>query len=562
MDWVLPEVGEMRGDLLAAVLEARGLAGAADQKAYLGAMMADFDPADQLPGVSEATDRILRAVAEGERIAIYGDYDVDGVTSIAILARVLRGISSQVQLEPYIPHRIDEGYGLNSSALEELKSRGVTLVITVDCGITARGEAAVCRAFGMDLIITDHHLPGDETLPDATVIVHPALPGSDYPWPQLSGSAVAYILARHLACVHQGTRDPSGPLAEVLKDVVCLAGMGVIADVVPLVGENRKFAAKAIRMMRNCSMAGIKAMLAVCVKPGESIASETVGFRIGPRLNAAGRMGHAQEALDLLLCDDAAEAAELAKRLSRINQERQTLAAEMTAQADEMARDAGMTGDDTRMIVMRHESWHPGVIGIVCSRLKESHHRPVVLLCGGESGPLKGSARSIPGYSIHDALKSCGERFISFGGHAMAAGMTLDTDSFDDVQEALLAHAHERLEPGDLVGRLQIDCEVKLADLTLNAVQSLQRMQPTGRDNEAACLMVRDVVVTKSRVMGRDSAHLELRLGSMRCPWFQHGHFDSALPSGTVVDVVFEPKVDSWNGRQRVQMLIQDVRRH
>jgi single-stranded-DNA-specific exonuclease len=303
-------------------------------------------------------------------------------------------------------------------------------------------------------------------------------------------------------------------------------------------------------------------MLAVCVKPGESIASETVGFRIGPRLNAAGRMGHAQEALDLLLSDDAAEAADLAKRLSRVNQERQKLAAEITRQADDMAHAEGMTGDDRRMIVMRHESWHPGVIGIVCSRLVGSHHRPVVLFCGGESGPLRGSARSIAGYSIHEALKSCGDRFVSFGGHAMAAGMTLELEMFDEVQQALLAHAHERLEPDDLVSRLQIDCQVQLDDLTEPVVRSLQRMQPTGRDNEAPCLMVRDVVITRSKVMGRDSAHLELMFGSIRCPWFRHGHFQDALPTGAVVDVVFEPKVDSWNGRKRVQLLIQDVRRH
>ena len=560
--WVLPEGGQRQEDLLTEVLKARGLVDAADREGYLGAVMANFDPPDHLPGVSEAAERILRALAENERIAIYGDYDVDGITSTAILTRVLRGISSKAEIEPYIPHRIDEGYGLNVSAVEELKSRGVSLVITVDCGVTARAEAVACRELGIDLIITDHHLPGDAELPDAAVIVHPALPGSTYPWPQLSGSAVAYKLARHLVSVHQGKDDPTGPLAVVLKDAVCLAGMGVIADVVPLVGENRKFAAKAIGLMPDCSLAGIKAMLSVCVKQGESIESETVGFRIGPRLNAAGRMGHAQEALDLLLCDDPGEAAAIAKRLSNVNQQRQSLAAELTKQADEMAHIEGMTSDNKRMVVLRDESWHPGVIGIVCSRLVERHQRPVVLLCGGVKGPLKGSARSIEGYSIHEAIKSCGDRFVSFGGHAMAAGMTLQTESFDDVQEALLAHAHERLKPEDLVRRLRIDCEVQLDDLTTQSVKSLQAMQPTGRDNEAACLMIRSGVITKSKVMGRDSAHLDLTIGSIRAPWFQHGHFVDTLPKGAVVDIVFEPKVDSWRGVERVQLHIKDVRRH
>ncbi|MDP6987771.1 MAG: single-stranded-DNA-specific exonuclease RecJ [Phycisphaerales bacterium] len=560
--WVLPDGGEQHGDLLIDVLTARGLATAADRETYLGAVMADFDPPDHLPGVPEATDRILGGLAGGERIAIYGDYDVDGVTAAAILTRVLRGISSKAEIVPYIPHRIDEGYGLNAAAVRDLHDRGVTLIVTVDCGVTATAEAAVCRELGVDLIITDHHLPGEAELPGAAVIVHPALPGTAYPWPQLSGSAVAYKLARHLVSVHQGKADPTGPLAVTLRDAVCLAGMGVIADVVPLVGENRRLAAKAIRMMRACSLAGIKAMLAVCVKPGESIESETVGFRIGPRLNAAGRMGHAQEALDLLLSDEPEEAAALAKRLSSVNQQRQKLAAEITVHADDMARAAGMTSDDKRMIVLRHEQWHPGVIGIVCSRLMNAYHRPVVLLCGGQSGPLKGSARSIPGYSIHDALQSCGDRFVSFGGHAMAAGVTLQNEDFDDVQAALLAHANAHLAVDDLVGRLEIDCEVELGDLSAATVKSLQKMQPTGRDNEPPCLLARDVVVTRSKVMGRDSAHLELTFGSIRCPWFQHGQFEDQLPGGAVIDVVFEPKIDSWRGAERVQLHIKDVRRH
>jgi single-stranded-DNA-specific exonuclease len=557
----MPERAVTEEDLLTRILNARGFTDSDNRDAYLGAALAKFDPGDRLPGVLEATDRILQGLGRGERIAVYGDYDVDGVTSTAILTRVMRGIAPNAEIEPYIPHRIDEGYGLNIAALKELAVREVTLVITVDCGITATREAAACRDLGIDLIITDHHVPGDSTLPEAAAIVHPALPGSDYAWPQLSGSAVAYILARSLACAHQGVDDPTGPLAETLKDVLCLAGMGVIADVVPLVGENRKFAAKAIKLMRSCSLAGIKAMLEVCVKPGESIASETVGFRIGPRLNAAGRMGHAQAALDVLLTDDDAEAAVLAARLSKINQSRQTLAAELTEQANTLAVESGMTGDDQRMIVLSHRDWHPGVIGIVCSRLVGRHHRPVVLMCEGESDVLKGSARSIDGYSIHDALRSVGDQFESFGGHAMAAGMSLKRERFEEVQQALISHANERLKPEDLVTRIEIDCEVDLAELTIDAVTQLQKMQPTGRANESACLIARNVAITKTRVMAKSSVHLELTFGPFRCPWFQHGHFESTLPRGAIVDIVFEPAINTWGGRSTVQLLIKDVRR-
>ena len=560
--WTMPEAGG-EGDLLTRILNARGFTDAEDREAYLGAAKAKFDPSDQLPGVAAATDRILRALEQGERIAVYGDYDADGVTSTAILTRVMRGIAPKAEIEPYLPHRIDEGYGLNVAALEELDKRGVTVVITVDCGVTAIHQAAACVGLGIDLIITDHHVPGEAGLPEAVAIVHPGLPGSDYAWPELSGSAVAYILARHLACVHQGVDDPTGTLAEVLKDVLCLAGIGVIADVVPLVGENRKFAAKALKMMRSCSLAGIKAMLPLCAKPGESISSETVGYRIGPRLNAAGRMGHAQEALDLLLTDSDAEAADIASRLSKANQSRQILAAELAEQADTMAVDAGMTSDDQRMIVLAHKDWHPGVIGIVCSRLAGLYHRPVVLLCEGESGVLKGSARSIAGYSILEALRSVEDQFESLGGHAMAAGMSLKRERLEDVRRSLIAHANQQLKPEDLVTRLQIDCEVDLSELTFEAVTQLQQaMQPTGQANRAACLIARDVKITQSNVMGKSSTHLQLAFGSFRCPWFHRGHFESSLPRGAVVDIVFEPSINTWQGRSTVQLLIKDVRRH
>jgi len=551
-----------QGELLDRVLAARDIIDPDHRSAYLHPASAVLDPAGALPGVGQAVERILAAVRAKERIAVYGDYDVDGVTSTAILTRVLRAIDSDIEVEPYIPHRLEEGYGLNVAALESLRERGTDLVITVDCGISARAEARRCSEIGMDLIITDHHQPSADGLPEVAAIVHPGLPGSRYGWPILSGSAVAYKLARHLVSVHEGHEAVSERMTPLLRDALCLAGMGVIADVVPLVGENRRMAAKALRLMPRCNFPGVTAMLLECVKPGETINSETVGYRIGPRLNAAGRLGHAREALDLLLTDDEQRARELAASLSEVNTQRQAVAREIESQACEAAEAAGMTGPESRMIMLANEQWHPGVVGIVCSRLVEKYARPTILLGSVEDGVLRGSARSIDGYSIHDALQACREHFTACGGHAMAAGMSLEVSSFAAAQEALCNHAAAHLSMEDLVRTLTIDTEGRLAEMTTATVESLQQMQPAGRCNETPRVLLRDLRIEGSRPMGKGNAHLQLKFESVRAPWFGHGHLAEQLPRGARVDVVVEPTINTWQDRKSVDLLIKDLVRH
>ncbi|MCP4758291.1 MAG: single-stranded-DNA-specific exonuclease RecJ [Planctomycetes bacterium] len=551
-----------QGELLDRVLVARGITDPEVRVAYLHPASAVLDPAGALPGVDKAVDRILAAVRAKERIAIYGDYDVDGVTSTALLTRVLRAIDPTIEVEPYIPHRLEEGYGLNIAALESLRARGTDLIITVDCGITAVAEAQRCAELGVDLIITDHHQPSEDGLPEVAAIVHPGLPGSKYAWPILSGSAVAYKLARHLVSVHEDQEAVSDQMTPLLRDSLCLAGMGVIADVVPLVGENRRMAAKALRLMPRCNFPGVTAMLLECVKKGESINSETVGYRIGPRLNAAGRLGHAQDALELLLTDDEQQARKLAKSLSGVNTERQAVAREIEKQACMDAESAGMTGPESRMIVLANEAWHPGVVGIVCSRLVEKYARPTVLLGSVEGGMLRGSARSIDGYSIHDALQSCREHFTSCGGHAMAAGMSLRASNFAAAQKALCDHAASKLSREDLVRTLVIDTEGRLEEMTPAAVDSLQQMQPAGRCNETPRVLLRELRIEGSRPMGKGNAHLQLKFNSVRAPWFGHGHLVEELPRGALVDVVVEPSINVWQGRKSVDLLVKDLIRH
>jgi len=509
--------------------------------------------------VTDAAERITRAMEDGERVAVYGDYDVDGVTSMAMLMRMLRLMNPDADLEAYVPHRLDEGYGLNAGALESLRERGTDLVITVDCGVTATAEIDRAREIGLDLIITDHHPLGRHPVPDVAAVVHPGLPGSDYPWPTLSGSAVAWKLLRFMADQHAdgGTLPPRW--TRLVKDALCLAGMGVIADVVPLVGENRVLAAKALAMMRHCRIKGVAAMLLECVKPGEGIDSTTVGFRIGPRLNAAGRIGHAKEAFDLLMTEDDEEARRLAEALTRVNRERQEIARRIEEEAVEMAAASGQAGDDERMIMLAKPEWHPGVVGIVCSRLVEKFGRPAILM-GCADGPiLRGSARSIKGYPINDALEACRSHFASAGGHAMAAGMSVTLDEFEEAQKAMLSHARKALRLEDLRRTLIIDAEISPQEVTPELIRSLDVMQPCGRENERALFIMRGAQVTGVKTMGARANHLELRFGQVRAPWFGQGSRCEELPRGAIVDVVGQVELNVWNGQSRPQFLIRDL---
>ncbi len=556
--WALPST-DLSGDLITRVLAARGLTDEPSREAFLHSSLSKLPDPALLPGVSQAATHTLEAVKDGCSIAIYGDYDVDGVTSTAILWHVLRAIDPTVRIRWYIPHRVDEGYGLNSNALRKLHEQGTKLVITVDCGVTAIEEVAYAKSLGMDVIITDHHTPDDHSnLPDATAIVHPALPGSDYPWPHLSGSAVAWKLAWQMAKQHTGS-DRVGPtLQAVLMDTMCLAGLGVIADVMPLLDENRIIAKASLGHMHRCRLPGIAALLRSCMKDGEKVDSEAVAFRIAPRLNAAGRLEHARIALDLLITDDVPEADRIAAELTALNTKRQKVVKDIEEEAKRMVEESDKTDPDQRAIVLKGKGWNPGVIGIVCSRLVDRYHRPVVLVC--DSGTLKGSARSIDGFSMYDALAACNAHFESFGGHAMAAGLTVTDGQFEAFREAFLAYAAAKLKPEDLIGSVTIDAHVQAEELTPKTINSLDVMRPFGRGNPGPRVLLKDVEVTKSNVMGKHSSHLDMRLGSLRCVWWGRGDLEQHLQRGCRIDVVGRPVVDSWRGARRVQLVIEDAK--
>ncbi|MCA9291168.1 MAG: single-stranded-DNA-specific exonuclease RecJ [Phycisphaerales bacterium] len=555
--------------LICRVLAARGLTDPGKIREFCTPRLLDLPEPATLPGADRAAARLVAAVRARERIVIYGDYDVDGITATAILYRTIRCVAPDADVRTYVPHRLEEGYGLNEDAIRQIVADGANVIVTVDCGITAHGPAAIAKAGGADLIITDHHnLPDDAAgLPDAYALVHPRLPGGAYPFGELAGAGVAFSLAWRFATTWTGSERVGDVLQKTLLDLLPLAALGTIADVVPLVGPNRVIAACGLRLIRDTSIIGLRALIEASDLVGEHIDAEHVGFRLGPRLNACGRMGHAGEAVTLFTTDDPAIAAPIAEMLAKMNRDRQQTERAIVAQADEMARNAGMTDPDRRVIVLAHDDWHPGVVGIVCSRLVDRYSRPTILL-QRQGDVCKGSARSIDGYSIHAGLCACADHLQSFGGHDAAAGLSLATDRLPDFIAALTAHANAHIDGEQLTPSLHIDCDASLPELQMETVRRIGALSPFGRDNPRPTLRVCEVVVMEPpRQMGGHGAHLSLRLRQdgpngrqgIRCVWWNAGKLASDLAAGMRLDAVIEPKLNTWNGRTTVEAEIRDV---
>ncbi|MEM7623962.1 MAG: single-stranded-DNA-specific exonuclease RecJ, partial [Planctomycetota bacterium] len=481
----------VKRDLVDRVLAARGITGDAVEPFLNPSLHALHDPA-LLPGAEVAAERILSAAAAREPIVIYGDYDVDGVTATAILVRTLRAIDPEAAVSTYVPHRVDEGYGLNVPAIRSLADSGARVIVSVDCGVTAVEPARVARELGVDLIITDHHNPpaSAKDLPEATAIVHPSLPGTDqqYPFAELCGAGVAYKLAWRMASIASGDGDRVRPdLRVLLVELLAFAALGTIADVVPLEGENRVLARFGLARCKHTPFTGLRALVEACGLAGENIDAMGVGFKLAPRLNACGRLGTAQDAIDLFLTSDPEAAARIADDLNTQNNERRQTATRILDEALELAVSHGMDKPDQRAVVLADPGWHPGVVGIVCSRLVERLCRPVVLLQSRDDDELgaicAGSGRSITGFNLHAALAACSEHLMTFGGHDAAAGLKLKHDNLDAFREAFVAHANERLTPDDLVAHAAYDTDATIEELSVESVGALERMGPFGRGN-------------------------------------------------------------------------------
>jgi single-stranded-DNA-specific exonuclease len=541
------------------VLLNRGIGTAVQVAAFLTPDFKSLLAPDVLNNARAAAARLVEAARARRRIVIYGDYDVDGVTATSILWHALKLGGADVHY--YIPSRLDEGYGLNPDALDRIASDGGRLVITVDCGVTAVAEAEHARRLGLELIITDHHEPGS-ALPEA-LLVHPTACPPACPNPNLSGAGVALKIAWALAQELCGQDRVTPEFRDFLLDATAFAALGLVADVVPLIGENRIIASYGLRHLRHTRNAGLRALIAVAGLEGKRNYDDyDVGFTLAPRLNAVGRMGHAVEAVELFTTADEPRAAEIARTLDGHNRVRQGVERDIVKAAAALVVERGMHRDGCHGIVLACEGWHAGVIGIAAARLVERFCRPAVLIAL-ENGAGQGSGRSVRHFPLHEVLRACAEHLVSHGGHAMAAGLRLRSEQIEGFTAAFLAEAARRLTPADLRPRLVLDDEITLADVTPEVAAALERMVPFGLGNARPRLATGEVqLVGAPRPVGAKGDHLQftVRQGATyrQAIAFFRGAAAQALADHPRLRLAFEPLLNEWNGQRRVELKVID----
>jgi len=537
-------VGSGYAPLAAMVLASRGIGDDRQARAYLDCNAPLLDPF-LMTDMDKAAGRVGLAMSRGEKIAVFGDYDVDGITATCLLTDFLRRHGADVV--SYIPGRLEEGYGLNPIAIHQLHAEGVKLIVTVDCGITAVSEAELCKQLGIDLVITDHH-ECKQTLPAAVAVVDPHRCDGGYPHKNLSGVGVAFKLASAL-CGSQET------VLEEYADMVCL---GTVADVMPLQGENRVFVARGLESLAHTRRPGIAALMAECGCAPETVSASSIGFMLAPRINAAGRMGQIDLAVELFLTDDPDKAAEDARGLCELNRQRQAVESEIYRQAVSMLP----MGKPPVAIVLADESWHQGVVGIVASRIAEEYACPTFLIClDGEHG--KASSRSHGGFNLFASLSALSPLLESYGGHELAAGFTISRANIPEFRRQICALAAQYYTDDVPRTVLDVDCAVSPELLTLHNVDSLQMLEPCGNGCPKPVLMMKNLTIDRISMVG-GGRHMRLRLCSghtyLNAIYFSANPQTVSIQPGDLVDVAFTPQVNEFRGTRTVQMNVIDIR--
>ncbi len=537
----------------------RGLSDPGAARRFMDSPLSGLYAPDMLPGVREAVDILVNAVEAKDRVCIYGDYDVDGVTGTAILWQLLRLL--EVPVEFYIPHRTGEGYGLRCEPLRQFAQEGTKLVVTVDCGISAVREADECRRLGMKLIITDHHEFG-EVVPAADAVVHPRLPGSDYPFGGLSGSGVAFKLAWALCQRLSGGEKVTPRFRTFLLEAVALAALGLIADVVPLQDENRILVKHGLAQIQLAPSIGIKALLeSAGLTPGKPLKSDDVSFKLAPRLNSAGRLGCARLVVELLTTTNLQKARDLAAYLDGQNKERQSLERKIAAQARGKLEDQALA--NLPAIVLSDPEWHPGVIGIVAGRLADQFGKPVLMIAAA-SDPAAGSGRSIAGFALHEALNACSSELHQHGGHAAAAGFRVSVDRIDQLRERFCNYTAHHFPSGVPAPSLTLDAEVPISALTFGLLREIDRLEPFGAQNPRPKFLAGGLeVVGEPKRIGNGERHLSFRVKqhgeSIRAVAFGMAErLDELMSAGGRCSLVFTPHINEWNDRRTVEIEVTD----
>ena len=548
--------------IVAQLLINRKLANTEDAVRFLKAPLTDLHEPALLPGVKEAAERLCTAAQQQRRICVYGDYDVDGVSGTSVLLHTLRLLTNEVEF--YVPHRLEEGYGLNVEALRNIAQNKSEVVVTVDCGIASIAEAEEARRLGLELIITDHHEP-KEKLPDAAVLVHPRLQNGAYPFGGLAGAGVAFKLAWALGQRACGGEKVSPRFRECLLEAVALVALGTVADVVPLHDENRIFVRHGLARLRQGTNEGLKALLQSAGLGEKAVLTSTdIGFGLAPRLNAAGRLSSARLAVELLTTSSPQRAADLARALEDQNAKRQTIEREIYREAREQAEDQDRDGAPA--LVLASSRWHAGMIGIVAGRLMEAFGRPVLMIAlGKDDGPGCGSGRSVPGLRLHEALRDCSEHLLSHGGHATAAGFKIVPAAVDAFRERFWEVASRGFSEGLPAPKLVIDAEVPLSALTPGLLESMKQLEPYGAGNPQPLFLAGDLQLAgEPRRVGGGERHLSFRVRqgnqTLRAIAFGMGERATELMSAEGrCCLVFTPKINEWQGWRSVELEVRDL---
>lgn len=533
--------------ILATILVNRNITEKDMIEKFINPTRKDFHDPYLLPDMSKAVDRIVKAIEEKQKIMIYGDYDADGITSITVLKKFLD--ERNIPVKSYIPNRLDEGYGLNKNAIKGIYDAGYRLIITVDCGISGIEEIEYANSLGIETIITDHHEPAEE-LPRAYAIIDAKRKDNNYPFNQLAGVGVVFKLIQAIS-IRLGLEEK-----EYLKylDLVCV---GTISDIVPLVDENRVIAKLGLKLIEVTKNIGLRTLIDII--GFKKIDSTAISFGIAPRINACGRMGHEQDALDLFLCEDKVKAQEIANRLNLYNKDRQSKEKEIFEQAVQKIE---QEEKNKSCIILGSENWHHGIIGIVSSKVTDIYFKPSILICfEGEDG--KGSGRSIPGFDLHEALTRCSQYVDKFGGHSMAIGITLKKENFENFKEEFEKYAQES-NIDKIIPVIQIDEEVNLREINVEDVKSLKLLEPFGEANKTPLFLFKNLKINSIRALS-EGKHLKLTLKDEQymidAIGFNLGNLSTEYKIDDKIDVVGTLDMNVFNGNESIQITIKDIRK-
>ena len=516
---------------------------------FLKPKRTDFYDPFFMPDMEKAVSRITKALKNNENITIFGDYDADGITSTTILKRFFHDINKECNV--YIPNRLNEGYGLNKNAIKKLSEDGTNLIITVDCGITAIEETKYAKELGIDIVITDHHEPGEE-IPDAEAVVDCKRKDNKYPFRELAGCGVAFKLTQALC----KNLDLNENQALKYLDIACV---GTISDVVPLVDENRVIVKLGMLLLKQTKNLGLKQIINNA--HFKEFNSMSVAFGITPRINACGRLGHQDEALELFTTDNQEKATELAKKMDEYNIQRQLEEKRIYDEAITLLQEEAQKNGITNCIVLGHENWNPGVIGIVSSRITEKFYKPSILVCF-DKDIAKGSGRSIEGFDLHKALMECDKYLTNFGGHSLAAGLSLNTKDFEKFKNMINEYAEKNIKDEDLIPTINIDLKLEDSQLNIEEVEELKLLEPFGQSNEEPIFMITNLKVVSIKTLS-DGKHLKLYLKNQNyldAIGFNLGERANELKIGDTIDIVGNLNINEFNNTKKVQMLLKDFK--